>query len=293
MLFGYLFCYFYKQRDKLENSLNDYLYYFSLPLTIFEKLISSNFNDISINLFLLNSLPIIFVLLMIYFVFKLNIITHSFARTLMVTSILGNVVYLGFAFVEYFYGEEMIPSAVISVSIQNLIIFTVGVYFVNIICNDGSCLKIGIKKAFLNPIFLSTFFAILFKLVGLKISYYFSKPIKHISSTTIPLALFLIGMSLYSKKINIVYIKKILIISFFKLFFLPFIVAAFIYIIGYSTFNFKIIFILHTMPVAVACYAISKDFELEKDVVAGSIFFTTLFYMFLWWVYISIAEKLF
>lgn len=290
---GYIFCYLYKEKDALENSLNDYLYYLSLPTTIFFKLITVRFRDVSLELFLFNSLPIICVIIIIYLLFKTRIIQHSFARTLLITSVLGNLVYLGFAFVQYFYGSDMVSYAAVSVSIQNLVIFGFAVYFLNLISDSSASLKFGLKKGFLNPIFISTVIGFLFNLAGIKLPTYFLKPIQQLSLTTIPLSLFLIGLSLYSMKVNISYLKKILIISFFKLFLLPFISCILLCIMGYSIVNFKISFILYTMPVAVASYPIAKEFELEKDVVSGSIFFTTLFYLFFWWIYLWLAERLF
>ncbi|MGC8867698.1 MAG: AEC family transporter, partial [Elusimicrobiales bacterium] len=116
---------------------------------------------------------------------------------------------------------------------------------------------------------------------------------EQISKTTLPLSIFLIGVSLYGKKLNLSYIKKVIIIFFFKAFVLPFVAFLVIYLLGYYNINSAISFLLYTMPLAVACYVVARDFELELDVVSGSIFFTTLAYFVVYWLYSYILKIFF
>ncbi len=287
---GYLFSYFYKDREKFESSINDYLYYLALPLTIFLKTFTSNISDLTLNIFLINSIPLVFIYILIYVFYTFNFFTPSFTRTLIITSTLGNVVYLGFNVVSLLYQEEAIATAAISITVQNLIIFTFGVLFLNFICYEKSCMIISVKKSFLNPIFISSFSGVVFNLLNFKLPHHLYIMLEQIVKTTLPLSLFLIGVSLYGKKLNTSYMKKIFIIFFFKSIILPFIAFLFIYLYGRFDIYSSVAFTLYTMPVAVAAYVVAKEFELEVEVVGGAVFFTTVFYFILYWVYIYILK---
>ncbi|MCX7698350.1 MAG: AEC family transporter [Candidatus Goldbacteria bacterium] len=291
---GYIFSYFYgNKKETFENSLSDYLYYFALPLTIFLKVINFEMKNMDFYIFIINSLPIIFLYLLIYSAYRFGIINASFARTSMISSTLGNVVYLGFGVIQYNFGEHIIPYAAVSVGIQNLIIFSIGVFFINLICFEKSCIIIGTKKAFLNPIFLSTFIGFFFSLLDISISDFLNDFLVQVSKTTVPLALFLIGVSIYGKKFNISYLKKVILISSLKLVILPFISFIFIFLFAKFDIVSLVSFILYTMPVAIAAFVVARDFELEKDVVAGSVIFTTVLYFIFYWIYIFLVNNFF
>ncbi|MGC9070144.1 MAG: AEC family transporter [Elusimicrobiales bacterium] len=293
ILSGYIFAYFYKERKSFDKALNDYLYYIALPITIFLKIFSSKIVGAGLNIILINSIPILFIYILVYIFYRFSLFTPSFARTLIIASTLGNLVYLGFNLVGFTYGERAIAYAAVSVAIQNIVIFSFGVFFLNSICYEDSYIVIGIKKSLLNPIFLSTLAGFSFNLFSLKLPQYINLLFEQISKTTLPLSIFLIGVSLYGKKLNLSYIKKVIIIFFFKAFVLPFVAFLVIYLLGYYNINSAISFLLYTMPLAVACYVVARDFELELDVVSGSIFFTTLAYFVVYWLYSYILKIFF
>jgi hypothetical protein len=99
-----------------------------------------------------------------------------------------------------------------------------------------------------------------------------------LSKTTIPLSLFLLGVALYGSKIDMLKIKNIFVISFFKILLLPFLTGFIIYFANLNADTIKVSFIEYTMPVAVLAFVVSKELEMESETVAQSIFFTTLLY---------------
>lgn len=292
-LSGYIFSYFYKKRESLENSMGDYLYYFALPITIFLKLVDFDINSIDFFVLVINSLPIVMIYLIIFTLYSASILTPSFARTLMISSTLGNVVYLGFAVLSYNYTEKIIPLAAVAVGIQNIIIFSIGVFFINMICYERGCVIIGTKKAFLSPIFISTVVGLVFNIFRIKIPDILNELFYQISKTTIPLALFSIGISIYGKNLNRTYLLKLVIISAIKIFILPFMSLILIFLFKRFDIISLVSFNLYSMPVAVAAYVVSKDFELEKDIVSGSIVFTTILYFVFYWFYMNLNSMIF
>lgn len=290
---GYFFSYFYNKRELLENSLSDYLYYFALPSTIFLKIIDFDLKSIDLYIFVINTLPFVIMYVLVFFLYRFKIFTPSFSRTLMITSTFGNIVYLGFAVLSYNYSDFIIPIAAVSVAIQNIVIFTLGIFFINIVCYEKGCIIIGTKKAFINPIFISTTSGLLLNFIGFKISNIINEFLTQVSKTTIPLALFSIGVSIYGKNFNRSYIFKLITISIAKLLVLPFISIILIFIFKRFDIFSLVSFNLHTMPVALAAYVVAKDFELEKDVISGSIFLTTVLYFIFYWFYMTLNSKIF
>lgn len=294
VLSGYIFSFFYKrERERFEKSLNDYLYYIALPLTIFIKIIEADISAINIKIILLNSIPLLIIYFLIYLLFLFKTLTASFARTLMITSTLGNLVYLGFGIVSLNFGEKNLFYAVISTTVQNIIIFTAGVFFINLVCYENSCIIVGLRKSFLNPIFISTCTSLIFKILKINLHEYFEEVFKQISTTTLPLAVFLIGFSLYGKKVNQAYLKKVFAVFLFKMILVPLTAFFYIYFAGLFDKSSSVTFVLYTMPVAVACYVIADDFVLEKDTVVGAIFFTTISYFLMYWIYFKVIVLFF
>lgn len=291
--FGYFFAYKTIERNEIEKGLNKYLYYIALPFTIFLKTAGLKTEIVSLNFALINSIPIMFVYFLIYIFWKTKIFSSNFSRTLAVTSTLGNLVYLGLSVISFTQGEEFIGIGAVVAVIQNLVIFTAGVFFLNIICEDGSCLKIFFSKIIKNPLLASSILGILWSYFSLPVPDFIMRFLTEFSKSVTSIALFTVGLGLYGKKITFLNINKILVISFFKLIFLPLVVFGWIYFTGESDINYKIVFIQYTMPVAVACYVLAYEFNLEYDVVAQSILFTTILYFVLYPFYNALISLLF
>ncbi len=292
ILCGYLYAIFDKEK-LTEEGLNKYLYYFALPLTIFYNTVLIDFSSLTINFVAINVIPIMFLIMIIYLLYRLKTINHNYARTLIITTTLGNLVYLGFSVVSKTVGKEAIGIAAIVSGIQNITIFSFGIFIMNSICEYDKCSKIILSKAIKNPILISSIAGILGNLINLKPSSVLESIFKEISSSTIPLSLFTIGIGLYGKKVSFINIKKILLISFFKMILLPLIVFLWIYFTQETNIEYKIIFIQYTMPTAIASYVIATEMDLEKDVVAQTIVFTTILYFMFYSLYFRTINLLF
>lgn len=278
MLCGYVFAFYDKEKKETENALNKYLYYIALPSIIIYKLQSIDIAKLNLSFFLINSIPLILIMLIVYFLWIFKVLKMNFARTLIISATMGNTIYLGFPVVSSLFGEDFIAYAAMSAAIQNIVIFSLGFIFVNLISEDELNLKIFSKHIFKNIVFLSSLFSILISVFGLKLPNIFISLMELLSKTTIPLSLFLLGVALYGSKIDMLKIKNIFVISFFKILLLPFLTGFIIYFANLKADTIKVSFIEYTMPVAVLAFVVSKELEMESETVAQSIFFTTLLY---------------
>lgn len=293
VLTGYVFAFLEKERKDIETGLNKYLYYIALPFTLFLKTSSLEPDIITFNFFAVNTFPIIFIYILVYIMWKMKVLNSNFLRTLAITSTLGNLIYLGLVVIAFSIGDNMVGTAAVVAVIQNLVIFTLGIFLINIICDGDLCSKIIFSKIIKNPLMISSVSGLIWAYLSFPVSDFIYKFLEGFSKSTTFLALFSIGIGLYGKKIHLENIEKILIIFVFKMILLPFIVFIWIYFTGEMDISYKVVFIQYTMPVAVACYVLAYEFDLEYDVVAQSILFTTIMYFILYPFYNNVISMLF
>jgi len=212
----------------------------------------------------------------IYFLWKSYLLKSNFARTLIILSTIGNTVYIGFPFVNSILGEKSLGFAAIVTSIHNFIMFTFGFIFINFICEDEFSIKLFLKYIFRNIVFLSSIIAVLISYFSIPLPFFILNLLGEISKTTLPLSLFTVGVALYGKKIDIIKIKQLFLIFFFKIILLPLIAIFLIYILNLYALEFKVSFIEYAMPVAVLAFVVAKKLEIDSDLVAQAIVFTTI-----------------
>ncbi|MBP7796678.1 MAG: AEC family transporter [Elusimicrobiales bacterium] len=290
---GYVFAFLDRNRKNTENALNKYLYYLALPLTIFVSTYSLDTKFITLNFVLINSIPLLLIFFVVYLLCCIKVLKLDFARTLIITSTLGNLVYLGFVMVSLTAGSSNLGTAAFVSAIQNIVVFTFGIFFLNLLSYENNIKKTIISKTLENPLIISSVLGIFFACFHIQLPDFISNIFKEFSKSTSVVALFIIGMGLYGKKINIINIKKILVISFFKMIILPFIVLCWIYISKDLSVSSYVTFIQYTMPPAAACYVLAYKLNLEADVIAECIVFDTLLYFALFPAYLYLAALIF
>lgn len=278
---GFVFGFFDDSKRTIENSLNKYLYYLALPIAIFYKTFDTKLDFLDFNFIIINSVPIILITLVIFLMFKLNILTNNFSRTLIILSTIGNLVYLGFPVIKTTMGEEYITTAALTMVIQNITIFSFCLFVINLICSDNRCLKISYYKILKNPLLISSILGLFFNFTKLNFSF-FKEILKDISNTATPLALIVIGMGIKGTKIDRDKAKKLISVVVFKMIILPIIVFLSIYFLNLNEINYKVIFLQYVMPTAFASYTISVELELEKEVAVQSIILTTILFFILY-----------
>ncbi|PIS46443.1 MAG: hypothetical protein COT17_08530 [Elusimicrobia bacterium CG08_land_8_20_14_0_20_51_18] len=293
VLAGYVFARFEKNNSEAERVLNKYLYYFGLPAVVIFKLYDTDIRGISLYFLLVNSLPLLLMMFGVYAFWKAGLMKANFARALIILSTLGNTVYFGFPVLNSLLGPQAVGYGALITSLHNLVIFTLGFVFINFICEDEFCLKIFASHIFKNAVFLSSVAGMLISWFSISLPGTVLVLLEEISKTALPLSLFVIGISLYGKKITMGRIKELLAVSVLKMALLPFLAALFIYLFQGLTLDFQASFIEYTMPVAVLAFVVAKELELDSDLVSQSVLFTTLLYFLLFPLFTYILRLLF
>ncbi|HAH31494.1 MAG TPA: hypothetical protein DCL44_04165 [Elusimicrobia bacterium] len=268
-----------------ENAFNQYLYYAALPALTFVKIVDTPLKGLGIDFLLVNTLPIIALMAVITGLWRARLLDWRLARTAVIVAVLGNTVYLGFPVVSMRFGEWAIGYAAVLGSIQNVFIFTLGFLLINVIC-EGSCPGISsLKRIVLHNIVLWA------SVSGLIISW-FAVPVpgliksafSYIGMTTLPLALFTMGLNLYGKRVSGNF-RKLSLIAGLKLFVLPLFYLLTAWLLGFKGGAAQVGYLEACMPVAVLNFVIAKEFDFDADLVSQSIIFTTLIFFPLLYLY--------
>lgn len=197
LLFGYLFKIIFQDNSK---QLVDFIIYFSLPAIVFSKIYPLQLDTKILWLILMFMAIIFFNLFLSYCVGKIMRLNRVTLATFMIMTTFGNTSFIGFSYIDAFYGQDYIVYGVIyDIFGSFLLLVSVGM----IIITWGSGRKNSIlnisKSIFLFPpmiIFFITIFAKNFEVP--KFIIYTSQ---NLGSTLVPIAMIAIGMKLELKHI--------------------------------------------------------------------------------------------
>jgi len=197
LLFGYLFKIIFQDNSK---QLVDFIIYFSLPAIVFSKIYPLELDTKILWLILMFMGIIFFNLFLSYTIGKMMRLSRVTLATFMIMATFGNTSFIGFSYIDAFYGQDYIVYGVIyDIFGSFLLLVSVGM----IIITWGSGRKNSIlnisKSIFLFPpmiIFFITIFAKNFEVP--KFIIYTSQ---NLGSTLVPIAMIAIGMKLELKHI--------------------------------------------------------------------------------------------
>ena len=197
LLFGYLFKIIFQDNSK---QLVDFIIYFSLPAIVFSKIYPLQLDTKILWLIFMFMAIIFFNLFLSYCVGKMMRLNRVTLATFMIMATFGNTSFIGFSYIDAFYGQDYIVYGVIyDIFGSFLLLVSVGM----IIITWGSGRKNSIlnisKSIFLFPpmiIFFITIFAKNFEVP--KFIIYTSQ---NLGSTLVPISMIAIGMKLELKHI--------------------------------------------------------------------------------------------
>ncbi|OGS51018.1 MAG: hypothetical protein A3J79_03735 [Elusimicrobia bacterium RIFOXYB2_FULL_62_6] len=262
-----------------DEVLNRYLYYAALPALTFVKVSDTPLWELGSDFLIANTLPVAALMALITLLWLARALSWRFARLLVITAALGNTAYLGFPVVSMRLGEKALGCAAVVSSLQNVLIFTLGLLLINLIC-EGSCPGLaGLKRLVLRN------FVLWASVAGLAVSW-FAVPVpavlraalSDIGGTAMPLALFTIGAGFYGKSAagNG---AKLAVIAALKLLVLPLFYLLTAYLLGFEGTAARAGYLQSCMPVAVMTYVLAKEFDFDAQLVSQAIVFTTICFL--------------
>jgi malate permease and related proteins len=219
LTFGYLFKIFIKDNSK---ELVDFVIYFSLPAMIFIKIHPLTLDLNIIHFVCMFNTIILANLLLSYGIGKFFNLDKKTLATFMVVATFGNTSFIGFSYIDAFYGQDYVVYALIYDLFGSfLLVVSLGVFVINWGSGEAIKMKTIFKSVLFFPPIVMFFITIFAKL--LPIPNFMMNTAQTIGATLVPLAMIAIGMKLEIK--NIFYkIKVTSLALFLKMIFMPLLV---------------------------------------------------------------------
>ncbi|AXH10318.1 transporter [Malaciobacter halophilus] len=219
LLLGYLFKVYFKDNSK---ELIEFIIYFSLPAIVFNKIYNLELSFEILKLIVLFN-GIIFLNLIFAFIFaKFLKLERKLFATFVIVATFGNTSFIGFSYIDAFYGQDYVVYALIYDLFGSfLILVSLGM----VIINWGNAQQVNFKaisKSILYfPPIVMFFITIFFKLFDVPV--FVINTTETLGATLVPLAMIAIGMKLQIK--NIFYkFKAVLTAMLLKMILIPLIV---------------------------------------------------------------------
>ncbi len=189
----------------------------------------------------------------------------------------SNCGFMGFPVIGAFLGEESIFYVAIYNIVFNVLLYTVGIKFVRKGKDDDKGLDL---KLLINPGTVASAIGIMIFLTGIPIPEFIMGSIKSIGSTCTPLSMVVIGSMLSLLPIKKMFSdKNIYIVTFIRLFLLPFIIYTLLkYILKIEdSWLIAIPVMIAGMPVASNAAMMAEAYDSDGELASQGILITTLF----------------
>ena len=194
---GYLFKVIFHDNSK---QLIEFIIYFSLPAIVFSKIYPLTLDERIVGLILMFISFILFNLLLSYFVGKLMRLNRLYLATFMIMATFGNTSFIGFSYIDAFYGQDYIVYGLIYDLFGSfLLLVSVGMFIITWGKGKKNDVKSIFKSVFLFPPTIMFFITIFAK--NFEVPNFLILTSQTLSSTLVPIAMIAIGMKLELKHI--------------------------------------------------------------------------------------------
>ena len=272
---GWLFRKYGIVEEGSEKAFNQYLYYLALPALTIVKIADMPLSGLGWQFLAGSTLPLLGVMLAAFVLWKVGAVDWRFARLLVIVPALGNTAYLGFPVVGMRLGEDAIGYAAIVGSLQSIFVFTVGYVVMTLVC-DKVCPPARLLRMIgRNVVLWASVAGLLMSGFGLRLPGLAHQVLSDIGKTTLPLALFTIGVSLYGKSVA-QNLPRIALVSGLKLLLMPAVFLGVAAVTGFGGVPSRVAFLQAAMPVAVLNFIVAKEFDFDADLVSQAIVFSTM-----------------
>lgn len=197
LFLGYLFKVVFHDNSK---KLIEFIIYFSLPAIVFSKIYPLTLDDRILSLILMFIGFILFNLVLAYFIGRLMKLDKLILATFMIMATFGNTSFIGFSYIDAFYGQDYIVYGLIYDLFGSfLLLVSIGMFIITWGSGRKNNVKSIFKSVFLFPpsiMFLITVIAKNFEVPNFLIL-----TSETLGATLVPIAMIAIGMKLELKHI--------------------------------------------------------------------------------------------
>jgi len=285
LLIGYLFKIFFQDNSK---QLVDFIIYFALPAVVFTKIYPLVLDSKILALIFMFNGIMLFNLLLSFLVGKLLRLNRPHLAVFMIVSTFGNVSFIGFSYIDAFYGQDFIVYGLIyDIFGGFLLLLTIGMFIITWGSGRRNSVVNISKSILFFPPMIMFFLTVLLK--NIEVPKFLIYTAENLGSTLVPIAMISIGMKLELKyiffKLHIVSTAIVL-----KMLIVPIIVIfAFKYFYTLDATWIKVTIIEVAMPVMTMSVVLAIKGGLDEKIaintlvlgVITSLFTITLFVQYL------------
>lgn len=186
----------------------------------------------------------------------------------------GNVSFIGFPVCDAVFGPKAVFCAAVLNIPFNLLIFTIGVSFIN----GGSVRQAFSPKLIFSPCVIASLIALIIALVKVPVPAPVGEWMHLLGDLTVPCALLIIGSNLsHIPWRDMLGNKFVYAVSFLRLLVQPLILAVIFRLIGIDPFVSSVAVVLSAMPIAANGIMLCLQYGKDERVTAQGIFITLLF----------------
>jgi predicted permease len=207
LAFGYLFKIFFKDNSK---ELVEFVIYFSLPAVVFAKIYPLTLNYETLELIFIFNTIILTNLLLSFFIGRFLKLEKKTLATFMIIATFGNTSFIGFSYIDSFYGQDYVVYALIYDLFGSfLLLVSLGMVIINWGSDQHVNFKGIIRSVIFFPPIIMFFVTVFCKII--EIPLFVMNTMETIGATLVPIAMIAIGMKLELK--NIFYKLKLVTVA--------------------------------------------------------------------------------
>lgn len=178
----------------------------------------------------------------------------------------SNVGFMGYPVIKAIYGNEGVFYASIFNLPFNILIYTLGIYFVSLNNKENVAFE---AKEMINPAVIAVFVGLFFFITGYKVPIFLSDTVDMLGGLTTPLSMLVIGSSLANIKFKNIFTNSRLYINcVLKLLVIPFIIFTFLSALNFKGMMLGVPVVISGMPVAANAVILCKEYG-GNDILAS------------------------
>ncbi len=275
MILGFIIVRFSIVKEKALKHFANFIFFVTMPSLIITSMVSGV--DIkSDNLITVIVMSIVlygFLVGMGFVLPRLLKVDKNYIGLYSFMAVFGNVGFVGFPVIIAVLGEEALFYAAVFNIPFNILVFTLGVYFITKDTDQKG--KVDYWK-FLNPGIVATVIGLILFFSGWQLPSLAMNVLTSLGRITTPLSLIVVGGSLVGVKIAAIFKNHIIFIySFIKLFLLPTLFAFIISAIGINSDIASVATIIVAMPIAANTVILSQEYDGHVKEASEAVFIST------------------
>ncbi|WP_291329729.1 AEC family transporter [Desulfovibrio sp. UCD-KL4C] len=279
----------YRSEILPENSatvLNGFVCYFTLPALIFGSLATTPINEIARGRFITGTVASMLISYLLMFIFSKYVFKSHYTESAMraMTGSFPNCAFLGLPVMLslFGHGKDVLIATTISILIPTLLIIIVVAKFSLYRADKDKSLFLIIYSIVIltlkTPLVISALIGIVFSILQISLPAFFTKALHSFGMSSIPCALFAVGIVLSKQKIKLEW-SKILLVNFSKMILHPVLAAVFLSLLKVPE-NMLIMGVVSSgMPAAAITCVLSQEYETLEMETSASVLITTIIYM--------------